>query len=782
MEHFRENSFFKQIVAISIICVALIACNSGSNRNNSGSGGKNDIEKLSGTAAIGTPIKNATVTLKDSMGNKRTTKTGADGKYTFDVTGLVAPYLVRVDADDSRALYAFATTHGVANIHPLSDLTCRNWFGVRSRDVDREFENSDRIDHPPIESELKAIKDAIRALLRIAFEQFGVGTTFDFDRSSFDADGKGFDRFLDHLGITIEKNKITIRLRDPDTGIQAVIVIAFDLGDDLTKPDNFRPSDPSGLAVIPASTSGIVVVWNSTQDNIGVAGYNVYRDGAKVATSPYPVFSDTGLAATTQYCYAVEAFDGAGNTSAKTAPVCATTLGVADTTAPSVPRSLSASPVGTRSVVLAWLPSPEDDVLGYDIYRGPSGAVDTKIATTIASGFTNLGLASSTAYCYRLRAFDAALNRSDYGAEVCTTTPPDTPPTDMAAPTSSAAPNGGTFQAAQIVTLSCNDADGSGCAAIYYTVDGSEPSIFSSVYMQPLSISTTTTLRFFAVDQAGNAESMKHSEPYVINTGGSNLIVNGSFELGTSIPSGQSYRTLSGGSTAITGWTVSGTSIDYIGPGWSVSDGIRAVDLDGAFSIGGIQQSFSTVPGKTYLVSFDLSGNPGGSPPIKQVRVAVDTYVQTYSFATQGQIPSTLIWLPISFSFTASTTNSILSFISLSASSNSWGALIDNIQVINTGNVETEAPTNTTGTNFINNGDVSNSNTSVTLRLSATDNAAGWQPISAAASYCDNPRYTLTGTPANGDTLYVHVWFKDAAGNVSQAASDRSRCISELLP
>jgi uncharacterized protein (TIGR03437 family) len=160
-----------------------------------------------------------------------------------------------------------------------------------------------------------------------------------------------------------------------------------------------------------------------------------------------------------------------------------------------------------------------------------------------------------------------------------------------------------------------------------------------------------------------------------------NLLVNGSFETGPAIPGGSSYLTLSGGSTAVTGWRVTGSTVDYIGPSWKVSDGIRAIDLDGAFSTGGIQQTFSTITGRTYLVTFDLSGNPDGPPQIKQVRVAVDGFNQDFPFDTQGQTRSTLTWQNKSFTFVASGTTATLSFLSLSSSGNSFGALIDKVSV-----------------------------------------------------------------------------------------------------
>lgn len=113
-----------------------------------------------------------------------------------------------------------------------------------------------------------------------------------------------------------------------------------------------------------------------------------------------------------------------------------------------------------------------------------------------------------------------------------------------------------------------------------------------------------------------------------------------------------------------------------------MSDGIRAVDLDGAFSTGGIQQTFATVLGQTYDVTFDLYGNSDGGPQIKQVRVSVDSFLQDYSFDTQGQTRSTLIWQPTAFSFVASGSSATLSFASLSPSGNSWGGFIDNVSVV----------------------------------------------------------------------------------------------------
>ncbi len=87
---------------------------------------------------------------------------------------------------------------------------------------------------------------------------------------------------------------------------------------------------------------------------------------------------------------------------------------------------------------------------------------------------------------------------------------------DTTAPTVTASPEGGTFNSGQSVTLACQDGTGSGCDKIYYTTDGSTPTTGSSVYTGPIYISSDTTLKFLAVDKAGNPSSVG-TEEYVIS-------------------------------------------------------------------------------------------------------------------------------------------------------------------------------------------------------------------------------------------------------------------------
>jgi hypothetical protein len=65
--------------------------------------------------------------------------------------------------------------------------------------------------------------------------------------------------------------------------------------------------------------------WTASSDNVGVAGYKIFRGGTQIATSSTTSYADTTVQPGTTYTYYVVAYDGAGNTSAPSSTVSATT-------------------------------------------------------------------------------------------------------------------------------------------------------------------------------------------------------------------------------------------------------------------------------------------------------------------------------------------------------------------------------------------------------------------------------------------------------------------------
>ena len=109
-----------------------------------------------------------------------------------------------------------------------------------------------------------------------------------------------------------------------DSGSEACV------GAGTSGPDVSPPTTPTGLVATGVATDRISLTWQASTDNVGVAGYTVTRDGiaiATVAAAPQS-YLDTGLGPGSSHSYTVEAFDAAGNRSAPSAPVVATTLPV----------------------------------------------------------------------------------------------------------------------------------------------------------------------------------------------------------------------------------------------------------------------------------------------------------------------------------------------------------------------------------------------------------------------------------------------------------------------
>ena len=77
----------------------------------------------------------------------------------------------------------------------------------------------------------------------------------------------------------------------------------------------------------------------------------------------------------------------------------------------------------------------------------------------------------------------------------------------------------GAYNAPVTVRLSADDGSGSGVAQIRYTTDGSTPTATSgTVYTAPFTLAATTTVKYLAVDNAGNAENPAHSRLIQVDT------------------------------------------------------------------------------------------------------------------------------------------------------------------------------------------------------------------------------------------------------------------------
>ena len=101
---------------------------------------------------------------------------------------------------------------------------------------------------------------------------------------------------------------------------------------------------PTGLAATTPTTTSVKLTWVASTDNVAIGGYDIWRDGASLASvGAVLTYTDATVLAGSTHTYQVRARDTAGNVSALSGSVSATT--------PTPPETIidSAPPAGTTS-------------------------------------------------------------------------------------------------------------------------------------------------------------------------------------------------------------------------------------------------------------------------------------------------------------------------------------------------------------------------------------------------------------------------------------------------
>jgi choice-of-anchor C domain-containing protein len=161
---------------------------------------------------------------------------------------------------------------------------------------------------------------------------------------------------------------------------------------------------------------------------------------------------------------------------------------------------------------------------------------------------------------------------------------------------------------------------------------------------------------------------------------------NGSFEDGayTRFQANYDFARVPAGSTDLAGWTITGGGIDWVGTYWQAAQGSKSIDLDGseAAAPGGISQTVDTKVGSTYVVTYNLSGNPDSGPADKTMTVNIGGINHYETYNTSGFTRAEMQWVPVTYSFVATSTQTPISF--MSTTEGGYGAVIDNVVITET--------------------------------------------------------------------------------------------------
>ncbi len=423
-----------------------------------------------------------------------------------------------------------------------------------------------------------------------------------------------------------------------------------------------------------------------------------------------------------------------------------------DLVAPTVPDSLSATPVLPNQINLSWQPSTDNvGVTGYTIQRCTGASCTLAVIGTVASGttFQNTGLAAGTTYTYAVSAMDAAGNASAISTTATATTPAAT---DTAAPTVPAGLSATAVSANQINLSWQASTDNVGVMeySVYRcTGNGCIPSgpfgtVASGTTFQNtgLAAGTTYTYAVSAMDAAGNASA--------VSTTATATTPAATDTAAPTVPAGLSATAVSANQINLS-WQPSTDNVGVTGYTIQRCTGASCtLAVIGTVASGTTFQNTGLAAGTTYtyaVSAMDAAGNDSA--------VSVPATATTQAAPTDTSTPT----VPAGLSATAASSSQI---------NLSWQASTDNVGVMGysiyrcngTGCSQTaKVGTVTSGTAFSDIG--LTANTAYTYAVTAFDTAANESAKSSSA--------TSTTLAVVGSTTFTFVGAGDIASSVTNA-------------
>lgn len=318
--------------------------------------------------------------------------------------------------------------------------------------------------------------------------------------------------------------------------------------------DAIAPTVPTNLSAVELSNSKIQLNWTASTDNIGVEGYDIYRNGILVGFSGTNSYQDTGLSSSTAYTYTVRAKDANSNVSADSNTATATTQSnggkldrigwTATTTTPSndpyanlfddnmnsrwssgttmVPgQSITIDMQGAKDitkVVMDSSNSANDYARGYEIYASADG---TNWGSAIASGTGTGAVISADAVAQNVRYIKIVQTGTSgswwsineiyvYGTPAVVT-----PPQDTTAPET-------TIDSGPAVVSSSTTATFTFSSNENGTFEASLDGAAFAASTSPLTLTGLAdgshTLQVRAIDAAGNVDATPASYTWTVNT------------------------------------------------------------------------------------------------------------------------------------------------------------------------------------------------------------------------------------------------------------------------
>jgi choice-of-anchor C domain-containing protein len=164
-----------------------------------------------------------------------------------------------------------------------------------------------------------------------------------------------------------------------------------------------------------------------------------------------------------------------------------------------------------------------------------------------------------------------------------------------------------------------------------------------------------------------------------------NLLVNGDFSQGPTVHR-RGFKPVTKGRKSIVAWHVRQNSVDYVTWYWQQPTGaVASLDMNGTATKrnespnqpGVLVQSFATVAGASYQLTFYFSGNPAGGPKLLTMLVKAGNTRKhfTWNVGKEGNTVGDMKWTLETVPFTATAASTELKFISTTKIGNNGPAI-----------------------------------------------------------------------------------------------------------
>lgn len=256
----------------AISSIGLSACHNDHDDStpNNNSGNNNGMVTLSGTAATGAALKNASVTAScnNNTGFSQPVSTDANGQWSGQVIAANLPCALQAKTPD-LALHSYAVAAGNVNITPLTDLGIAKISRKQPTDWFKQYQIL-------LESQLKTAMDELSQ--QLASKNYVLPAQFNLLTTSFKV-GDAFDKVLDVFAAAINASSLKTYNALLDQVVTSGSVSSIPMAIPVTPPNTIQSCASRKL---PVSSLSSITDYSGEYKDKGLTVFNLDTATGKI--------------------------------------------------------------------------------------------------------------------------------------------------------------------------------------------------------------------------------------------------------------------------------------------------------------------------------------------------------------------------------------------------------------------------------------------------------------------------------------------------------------------